>query len=471
VPLTPSKSESEDEAEVVEEIEAFAPSGIVAIVGRPNVGKSTLFNRLTGLRDAIVDEEPGLTRDRLYGVVEWNGRQFTLIDTAGIDRHTPKDASLAEISRGAQAQAKQAIEEADLICFVVDVRAGVTTLDEEVADVLRKGRKPIILCANKSDTPAVNELAADFYSLGFDQPMTISALSGIDTGDLLDRMVEMLPERQDVLPPSNEIRIAIIGRPNVGKSSLLNAVVGTSRSLVTSVAGTTRDAIDTVFEWEGQAIRLVDTAGIRKRGVIDSPVEHYSVLRALRAVERCDLAIVVVDTHEGIFAQDRHIAGYAVDAGKGVVVAANKWDLLTSEIREDPETLKAIRRAFSFVPGIPVIAISATEHRSLDKLLMAAEKVAAARAMHVPTSALNDVIADLIEKHPPPAHKGRALRIYYATQVGSETPTIVLFVNNPALMHFSYKRYIENEIRAVFGFAGSRIRILVRKRTRSEDRE
>lgn len=453
--------------------DAAAPSGIVAIVGRPNTGKSTLFNRLTGTRHAIVDELSGLTRDRLYGVAEWRGRRFTLVDTAGLDPILPRGVAedLSALARGTQEQARLAIAEADVCCFVLDIRAGVTPLDEEVASTLRAGRKPVLLVGNKADSDRDPHYAHELHRLGLGQPILISALQGKDTGDLLDAMIDALP------PPvedgsdaaAGEMRVAIIGRPNTGKSSLLNVLVGEERALVSPVAGTTRDAVDTMVVHVDQTVRLVDTAGLRRRGVLDTAVEHYSVLRALRALERSDVGLLVIDAAQGVVAQDRHVAGYAVDAGAGLVVAANKWDLVPQGQRADPGFLKAIQAAFDFVPGVPVLTLSATEGRNVNRVLDAAAQVAAARATRIPTGALNQLIRTAVAEHPPPAHKGRQLKLFYATQARSAAPTIVLFVNDPELLHFSYRRYLENRIRAVFGFAGVRMRLVARPRARDED--
>jgi GTPase len=450
-----------------------APSGIVAIVGRPNTGKSTIFNRLTGTRHAIVDELSGLTRDRLYGVAEWRGRRFTLVDTAGLDPLLPRGVAedLSALARGTQEQARLAIAEADVCCFVLDIRAGVTPLDEEVAATLRAGRKPVLLVGNKADSDRDPYYAHELHRLGLGDPILISALQGKDTGDLLDAMIDALPPPVDEgsEAASGEMRVAIIGRPNTGKSSLLNALVGEERALVSPVAGTTRDAVDTMVVHGDQTVRLVDTAGLRRRGVLDSDVEHYSVLRALRALERSDVGLLVIDAAQGVVAQDRHVAGYAVDAGAGLVVAANKWDLVPQEQRADPGFLKAIQAAFDFVPGVPVLTLSATEGRNVNRVLDASAQVAAARATRIPTGALHQLVRDAVAEHPPPAHKGRQLKLFYATQARSATPTIVLFVNDPDLMHFSYRRYLENRIRAVFGFAGVRIRLVVRPRAARDE--
>ena len=441
-------------------------SGIVAIVGRPNVGKSTLFNRLTGQRQAIVDETAGLTRDRLYGVAEWRGRRFTLVDTAGLDPAlVPDDPGLAELTRGTQQQARMAIEEADLCILMVDVRAGVTGLDEDVARVLRSGGKPVILAGNKADSSSDPYYRHELYRLGLGEPRLISALSGTDTGDLLDEVLERLPAAGGAAEERvDELRVAIIGRPNVGKSSLLNRLVGEERALVSSVAGTTRDAVDTVVDHHGRQVRLVDTAGIRRRGVISTDIEHYSLLRAMRALERSDVALVVVDSSEGIVAQDRHIAGYAAEAGKGVVIVANKWDLVPREDRADPETLTRIGAAFDFVPGVPVLTLSALQGRNVAKVLDSAATVADGRAVRIPTPALTSLVRESVATRPPAMHRGRRLKILYATQASSPNPTVVLFVNDPELLHFSYERYLENRIRAVFGFAGVRLRIVARRR-------
>ena len=448
------------------DVDLGPPSGIVAIVGRPNVGKSTLFNRLTGQRQAIVDETAGLTRDRLYGVAEWRGRRFTVVDTAGLDPGlVSDDPGIAELTRGTQQQARLAIEEADLCILMVDIRAGVTGLDEDVAEILRSGRKPVILAGNKADSPSDPHFGHELYALGLGDPTMISALNGTDTGDLLDRVIEELPPPESGLEErADELRIAIIGRPNVGKSSLLNALVGEERALVSAVAGTTRDTVDTLLDHGGTAVRLVDTAGIRRRGLIGTSVEHYSLLRAMRALERCDVAIVVVDAAQGVVAQDRHVAGYAVDAGKGLVVLANKWDLVDQEERVDPAFLKAFQKAFDFVPGAPVLTLSALEGRNVGKVIDAAATVAASRSTRVPTPALNSLIRDAVAARPPRYDKGRRLKILYAAQASTPNPTIVLFVNDPELLHFSYSRYLENRIRAVFGFAGTRLRLVARKR-------
>jgi GTP-binding protein len=352
---------------------------------------------------------------------------------------------------------------------MVDVRTGVTGLDEDVARILRSGGKPVILAGNKADSSADPYYAHELYRLGLGDPRLISALSGTDTGDLLDDVLERLPPADGAAEERvDELRVAIIGRPNVGKSSLLNCLVGEERALVSSVAGTTRDAVDTVVDHHGRQVRLVDTAGIRRRGVVSTDIEHYSLLRAMRALERSDVALVVVDSSEGIVAQDRHIAGYAAEAGKGVVVIANKWDLVPQEDRADPETLTKIGAAFDFVPGVPVLTLSALQGRNVAKVLDTAEAVADGRATRIPTSALNQLVREAVASHPPAMHRGRRLKVLYATQASSPNPTVVLFVNDPELLHFSYERYLENRIRAVFGFAGVRLRMVARRRAEPE---
>jgi GTPase len=354
---------------------------------------------------------------------------------------------------------------------MVDVRDGVTALDEEIAQSLRRGGRPVILVGNKADSQVDRYRADELYRLGLGDPLFISALQGTDTGDLLDRFVAELPENgaEGTEPAAGEVSVAIIGRPNTGKSSLLNGLVGSERALVSPVAGTTRDVVDTVVALDGRKIRLVDTAGIRRRGIVTENVERYSLLRSLRALQRSDIGLLVIDASEGASAQDRHIAGYAVEAGAGLVVAANKWDLVKHEDRVDAGFLKKLQDSFSFVPGVPVLTLSATERRNLKRVMPAVLAVADARAVHIPTPALNNLIRNALDEHPPRTHKGRRLKILYATQARSPVPTIVLFVNDPELMHFAYQRYLENRIRAVFGFAGVRLRIVTRHRDEGDD--
>lgn len=455
-------------ARATDDVAAAAAGGVVAIVGRPNVGKSTLFNRLTG-RHAIVDQSAGLTRDRLYGVAEWGGRRFVAVDTAGIDpalARAQRSVDQAVLVAGTQEQARLAVQEADLCLLLVDIRAGVTGLDDDVASILRAGGKPVILVGNKADSPNNPHFAHELWRLGLGDPVLVSALNGTDTGDLLDRVVAALPVRQPdgERATTAELRLAIIGRPNVGKSSLLNALVGKQRALVSPMPGTTRDSVDTVLERDGRLIRLVDTAGIRRRGVVSSAIEHYSLLRSLRAMERSDVAILVIDAGDGVVAQDRHVAGYAADAGKGLVVVANKWDLVDHEQRVDPAFLKDLHQAFGFVPGVPILTLSATQGRHVDRVLPAAQSVASARSTRIPTPALNTLLRAAFVEHPPRHQQGKQLKLLYAAQASTPAPTIVLFVNDPQLLHFSYSRYLENRIRAVFGFQGTRLRLVPRGR-------
>ncbi len=456
-------SELDDDIDV-----ATSPSGIVALVGRPNVGKSTLFNRLTGRRTAIVDEVAGLTRDRLYGVTDWRGRCFTVIDTAGLDPPPPRgderEAAQRLLVQGTQEQTKLAIEQADLCCFLVDVREGITALDEEIAVLLRNSAKPVIVVGNKAERTGDTYVAQELHRFGLGEPICISALQGTETGELLDQVVAQLPPPDPIPVDVPDIRLAIVGRPNVGKSSLLNALAREERALVSPVAGTTRDTVDTLLTHKEQRIRIVDTAGIRRRGVITTDIEHYSVLRALNAIERADVALMVIDAAAGIVSQDRHVAGYAMDAGKGLVVIANKWDIVDHEQRSSSQFLKEITAAFDFVPGAPVLTVSALEGRNVNKIMDTAVMVAQNRQIRIPTGVLNSLIRDAVAEHPPRIHKGRRLKILYATQARAAAPTIVLFVNDPELVHFSYTRYLENRIRAVFGFAGVRLQMVVRKR-------
>ena len=451
-----------------EQVEPTPPSGIVAIIGRPNVGKSTLFNRLTGERRAIVDQVAGLTRDRIYGVCEWDGRSFTVVDTAGLDPYLETETAGDErvLVANTQAGARQAIAEADVLVFMVDVRDGITALDEELATLVRTSRLPHLLVGSKADSPVDPFLSHELYRLGLGDPIIISALQGIDVGDLCDAIVAALPppDEEAIAADAETMRVAIVGRQNVGKSSLLNAMTGEERALVSPVAGTTRDVVDTVVEHSLGRVRLVDTAGIRRRGVVSSDIEHYSLLRSLRAIERSDVVVLVVDGSQGVVAQDQHVAGYAAEAGKGLVVVINKWDLLDEEVRAHPKTLKSAGKDFEFVPGAPVLAVSALTKRGVRRVLETAWQVAHARATRVPTPALNQLLQRAFEEHPPRYEKGRRLKLLYATQAGTPAPTFVLFVNDPELLHFSYSRYLENRIRAIFGFSGVPIRMVARKR-------
>ncbi len=384
--------------------------------------------------------------------------------STGLDRQ-----ARGELVENTQRGTAVAIEEADAIIFLVDVRDGLTGADEEVAGMLRRGGRPVVLAANKAESPKDPGYLHELYTLGFEEPLPISAIQGTGTGDLLDRVVAALPPPADA-PVGTEttISVCIIGRPNVGKSSLLNAILGDERSLVAAIPGTTRDPVDTEVGVDSNVIRLVDTAGIRRRGVTKGGVEHYSLLRGFRALERADVAIVVLDATEGVLAQDQHIAGYAVDGGKGVVLVVNKWDLLDVEDRDDKDWRRRIDRNFQFVPGVPVVYASAKTGRRVADVLPAAVKVDEARRRRIPTAALNKLIRRAVEDNPPPVRKGKQFKVFYAAQGKERTPTIVLFVNDPELSHFSYRRYLENQVRAAFGFEGVPLRILMRKRADDE---
>ncbi|MGG3311912.1 ribosome biogenesis GTPase Der [Paenibacillus sp. FSL W8-0187] len=433
---------------------------VVAIVGRPNVGKSTIFNRLIGDRLAIVEDKPGITRDRIYGSAEWNGKAFSVIDTGGIEIDGD-DMILKSI----RMQAELAIEEADVIVFMCDAKAGVTQSDEEVAQILFRSGKPVILSVNKVDNLKRVDDIYEFYSLGFGDPVGISGSHGTGIGDLLDVVVENLPELEDDGYDEDVIRVALIGRPNVGKSSLVNAILGEERVIVSDVAGTTRDAIDTPFEKDGQRYVLIDTAGMRKRGKVYETTEKYSVMRAMRAIERADVVLVLINGEEGIIEQDKHIAGYAYEAGKASLFVVNKWDLVEKEDKTMQQFEKKIRDHFLFMTYAPVVFLSAKTKQRLQKLLPVVKHVADQHSLRIQTHLLNDVISDAIAINPPPTDKGRRLRINYSTQVAVKPPTMVVFVNDPELMHFSYERYLENKIRAAFDFEGTPIRIFTRRKS------
>ncbi|ANY71844.1 ribosome biogenesis GTPase Der [Paenibacillus ihbetae] len=433
---------------------------VVAIVGRPNVGKSTIFNRLIGDRLAIVEDKPGITRDRIYGSAEWNGKAFSVIDTGGIEIDGD-DMILKSI----RMQAELAIEEADVIIFMCDAKTGVTQSDEEVAQILFRSGKPVILAVNKVDNLKRAEDIYEFYSLGFGDPVGISGSHGTGIGDLLDVVVENLPDLADDDYDEDVIRVALIGRPNVGKSSLVNAILGEERVIVSDIAGTTRDAIDTPFEKDGQRYVLIDTAGMRKRGKVYETTEKYSVMRAMRAIERADVVLVLINGEEGIIEQDKHIAGYAYEAGKASLFVVNKWDVVEKDDKTMQQFERKIRDHFLFMTYAPIVFLSAKTKQRLHKLLPVVKHVAEQHSLRVQTHLLNDVISDAIAINPPPTDKGRRLRINYSTQVAVKPPTMVVFVNDPELMHFSYERYLENKIRAAFNFEGTPIRIFTRRKS------
>ncbi|KPV43556.1 ribosome biogenesis GTPase Der [Alicyclobacillus ferrooxydans] len=433
---------------------------VVAIVGRANVGKSTLFNRIVGERISIVEDIPGVTRDRLYAQADWNGQNFLLIDTGGIEL-----ADADEVANLIRVQAELAIDEAQVIIFLVDGRSGLTSSDHEVARMLRKSGKPVVLGVNKIDHP--NHLAAvyDFYELGFDEPIGISSEHGHGTGDLLDAVVRQLPRTDEDTYDEDVIKIALIGRPNVGKSSLVNALLGNQRVMVSPVAGTTRDAVDSPLEMDGQRFVLIDTAGIRRRGKVYERIEKYSVLRALRAIERADVVFVVLDGESGIAEQDKKIAGYAVEAGRAVGIVVNKWDAVEKDDKTSQRFIEEIHEQFPFMRWAPIQFVSAITGQRVHKILPLAMEVANNHAMRISTSTLNTVIEEATTSVTPPSDKGVRLRIYYATQVGTKPPVFVLFVNRSELMHFSYQRYIENQLRKSFELTGTPIRIVARNRS------
>lgn len=432
--------------------------GVAAIVGRPNVGKSTLFNRLLGERKSIVDDTPGVTRDRIYGDVEWLTQTFRLIDTGGIQLEDQDFGD--EINM----QVDIAIEEADVIIFLASAREGVTADDLAIARKLRKAGKPVVLAVNKADNEKLQMEVYDFYQLGLDDPITLSASHGIGIGDLLDRVMEKMPVR-DLKPYEGVTSFCVIGRPNVGKSSLVNAILKEDRTIVSNVEGTTRDAIDTPFFYEGREYMIIDTAGIRKRGKIWENIEKYSILRAVAAIERSNVVLFLIDGEKGIRAQDKHVAGLAHEAGKGVIIVYNKWDAVEKDEKTMQQITKKIREEFKYLDYAPVAFVSALTGAKVQNLIPLIDQVHEMCTLRVPTNVLNDVILDAQMMNPPKPHNGRQLKIYYSSQVSVEPPTIVLFVNDPELLHFSYTRYIENRLREAFGFTGTPIHITARKRS------
>lgn len=431
---------------------------VVAIVGRPNVGKSTVFNRIAGERISIVEDTPGVTRDRIYARSEWMGQAFNLIDTGGID--IGDEPFVTQITE----QAEIAIDEADVIVFVTSVKEGVTDADEKVARILYKTDKPVILAVNKVDNPEVRSEIYDFYSLGFGDPVPISGTHGIGTGDLLDLIVKNFPEdaTEEI---DDSIKFSFIGRPNVGKSSLVNAILGENRVIVSNIEGTTRDAIDTKFTTEdGSVYTMIDTAGIRKKGKVYENTEKYSVLRAMQAIDRSDVVCVVLNAEEGIREQDKHVAGYAHDAGRGIVIVVNKWDTLKKDSYTMKEFESHIRNEFQYLSYAPIVFVSAKTHQRLNELPKLIRRVDENHSKRVSSAVLNDVIMDAIAHNPTPTDNGKRLRIYYATQVAVKPPTFVIFVNDPELMHFSYERFLENQLRAAFDFEGIPLHLIERRR-------
>ncbi|MFC4768894.1 ribosome biogenesis GTPase Der [Effusibacillus consociatus] len=437
------------------------PKPVVAIVGRPNVGKSTLFNRLAGERIAIVEDKPGITRDRIYSSSEWLDHKFHIIDTGGIEVGGDD-----EILLRIREQAELAINEAHVIVFLVDGQAGLTPTDKEVAEILFRSKKPIVLAVNKLDNPHMLNNRFEFYELGLGDPVPIAAGHGIGIGDLLDEVAKHFPPIEDEDYSPDTIKFAMIGRPNVGKSSLVNAILGEDRVLVSEVAGTTRDAIDTPFSRDGQEFVIIDTAGMRKRGKVYETTEKYSVLRALRAIERSDVAVLVINGEEGIIEQDKRIAGYALDEGRAMLIVVNKWDAVEKDDKTAHRFEQQIRKEFPFMPWAPVLFVSAKTKQRVPKIIDAVVKAAENHALRIPTSTVNSVIEDAVMMTPPPTDKGRKLRINYSTQVAVKPPSFAIFVNDPELMHFSYERFLENRLRDSFGFEGTPIRLFIRKKSR-----
>lgn len=450
---------------------------VVALVGRPNVGKSTLFNRLAGEPLAIVDDVPGTTRDRIFAEAEWLNHTFDIIDTGGIDP-TSVSKSLEPLSIGSadfieeiRAQALLAIQESDVVLFITDAASGVTPADIEVANILRKNQKkvegkflpPILLVVNKADSQRHREQAAQFYELGMGEPYVISALHGTGTGDLLDVVIANFPVDSDI-EEDESVKIAIVGKPNVGKSSLLNKIVGVERAIVSPTAGTTRDAIDTQLVYEGIPVTLIDTAGIRRRGKVIPGVEKFSVIRSMRAIERADVSMLILDATDPISAQDAHIAGYIIEAWKSVVVLVNKWDLVEKDNYTMTEYTDKIRDELNFVDYVPILFISAKTGRKVDEVLPLALRVQEERLARLTTGQLNRTIQAAQDLHPAPHHGGRSLRMYYGTQVRSDPPTFMIYVNEPKLAHFTYIRFLENQIRKDYGFIGTPIRIVMKPR-------
>lgn len=466
---------------------------LVAVVGRPNVGKSTFFNRMIGERIAVVEDLPGTTRDRIYGDTDWNGREFTLIDTGGLEfgsnipvGQVGLTGQSGDIMKHVQAQAELAIEEADVTVFMVDARSGITAADQEVAELLRRSKKPVVLAANKADNTARRQDAVEFYSLGLGEPIVISSIQGTGTGDLLDVIVEALPpEDEETEDEDNEdvSRIAIVGRPNVGKSSLLNAILGVERAIVSDIPGTTRDAIDTELQFKGKKLILIDTAGIRRRGKVGPGIEKFSVLRSTRAIERCDVALLLVDASEGLAAQDTHIAGQILEKAKGVVVVVNKWDLAQEQQRaerrgeyahpkEEIESAEAYRRIIAeglkFIPFAPIVFTSAKTGYHVQSLLETVQLITEMRYLRIPTARLNEVVQDAVRRHNPTVVRNKVLKIYYATQTQVNPPTFVFFVNDTQAVHFTYERYLENKLRETFSFKGTAIRMFFKPRSKVE---
>lgn len=433
---------------------------VVAVVGRPNVGKSTLFNRLIGGRHAIVEDNPGVTRDRLYRDCEWIGRNFTLVDTGGIDFTDKDDSILAQVRK----QAQIAINEADVILFLVDGRTGLTSNDENIGEILRRSQKPVILVVNKVEDFKQNDNIYEFYQLGLGDPVAISASHGLNVGDLLDKVVSYFKDIDTEEYEPDIIKMTVVGRPNVGKSSLVNVILGQERVIVSNIAGTTRDAIDTPFEREGQQYILIDTAGMRRKKNINESTERYSVIRALRAIDRSDVVLMIIDGTTGVTEQDKRIAGYVHEAGKGVVIIVNKWDLVEKDEKTMTRYEQKIRVELGFMQYAPTLFVSALTKQRVAKIIELVNFVAEQQTRRIATSVLNEVFSEAVQLTPPPADKGKRLKILYVTQTGIKPPHFVLFVNEPELLHFSYRRYLENVLRENFGFQGTPLVLITKKR-------
>lgn len=436
---------------------------IVAIVGRPNVGKSTLFNRIAGKRISIVEDEPGVTRDRIYAEGEWMNRKFTLIDTGGIE---PESNELIPAQMRRQAQI--AIETADVIILLMDGRQGLSGADREVASMLRKSNKPVVLALNKVDTGERSEHYYDFFELGFNDPIEISSTLALGIGDLLDAVSAHFPDKQADEDEDEAIKVAIIGKPNVGKSSIINRILGEDRVIVSDIAGTTRDAIDTPFtDGEDQYI-LIDTAGVRRKSKIKENIERYSVIRSFTAVERADVCLLVIDAVEGVTEQDKKIAGYSHENGKGMIIVVNKWDLVEKETNTMNEFTKVIRQELAYLDYAPILFVSAKTGQRMNRILDKVKHVANQNAMRIPTGSLNEIIGEATLLNQPPSDKGKRLKIFYATQASVKPPTFILFINDQELMHFSYQRYLENKIRESYDFEGTPIRFILREKTKGD---
>ncbi len=432
---------------------------LVAIVGRPNVGKSALFNCIARARIAIVEGTPGVTRDRIYADCEWLSREFVLIDTGGIEMDATED-----IAAQTRHQAEIAIAEADVILLIVDGRQGLVPADQEVADLLRRARKPVIVVVNKVEDRNGEEAVAEFYALGLGDPQAVSAAHGLQIGDLLDKVIAHFPKEPGQDYDEAVIKVAVIGRPNVGKSSLVNAILGEERVIVSDIPGTTRDAIDTFFTRGDRSFVIIDTAGMRRKGNISDPLERYSVLRALRAVDRCDVALLLIDATSGVTEQDTKIAGYAHEAGRGIVIVVNKWDLIPKDEKTMQGYQAKVRQQLAFLDYAPITFVSALTGKRVQEVVDLIEFTAEQHAARIPTANLNEVLEEAIAANEPPTDKGKRLKIFYITQVGVKPPAFAIFVNTPSLLHFSYRRFLENKLRAAYGFQGTPLIFHVRER-------